>query len=74
MDTYYFKNRQQKLEYQRQYNQNNKEKVAEYQHKYYKTHRGATVLNPKTKRMERKPPSQKGLKVINGPFVVNLDE
>ena len=71
-DNYYYKNRQQKLEYQKQYNQHNKETIAEYQHKYYKTHRGATVLNPKTK-MERKPPSLKSLKVFSGPFVVKLD-
>jgi len=73
-DNYYYKNRQQKLEYQKEYNQKNKIKLAEYQHKYYKTHRGATVLNPKSYlRMENQPPSLKSLKVFSGPFIVKLD-
>jgi hypothetical protein len=31
-ENYYFKNRLQRLEYQKAYNQKNKEKVSEYQH------------------------------------------
>ena len=68
-NNYYYNNRQQKLEYQKQYNQINKVKVAEYQHEYYKTHRGAKVKNPK----DNQPPSVKSLQVISGPFIVKLD-
>jgi hypothetical protein len=73
-ENYYFKNRLQRLEYQKAYNQKNKEKVSEYQHKYYKTHRGALTENRKSYiRLINQPPSQKSVKIFSGPFIVKLD-
>jgi hypothetical protein len=38
-DTYYYKHKEERLEYQKEYNQQNKEIVKIYQHNYYLNHR-----------------------------------
>ena len=38
-DTYYYKHKEERLEYQKEYNQQNKEIIKIYQHNYYLNHR-----------------------------------
>jgi recombinational DNA repair protein (RecF pathway) len=38
-DTYYYKHKEERLEYQKEYNQQNKEIIKIYQHDYYLNHR-----------------------------------
>jgi hypothetical protein len=39
MENYYYKHKEERLEYQKEYNQQNKEIIKIYQHNYYLNHR-----------------------------------